>query len=217
MTSTLNSPRPTGFQQRLGDELESLAGLTSVAPEAEARPVPRRTRTVRLRLPLAVAGVAAGVTAAVALPVLSLPGQEARTIGSSAYAVTEERDGTLLLRLDRRDGLAGFQKALDELGVPATALEPSAACTEPWPERIPGASTGLLGPEKGDPPNSIRVDPDDLPDNGHLLLTTGFTSDGRLAVLAPWVVKDIPSCLPGSGEAVHLKSPPTKSLRSDQG
>ncbi|MGP4087848.1 hypothetical protein [Streptomyces sp. KR55] len=203
MTSTLSSPRPTGFQQRLGDELESLALLTSVA--AEARPAPRRTRTVRLRLPLAVAGVAAGVAAAVALPVLSLPGHGAQTIGSSAYAVTKESDGTLLLRLDSRDGLEGFQKALDELGVPATALEPSAACTEPRPEAIPGASTGLRGAEKGDPPNSVRIDPDGLPDNGHLLLTAGFAPDGRMAVLAVSVVKDIPSCLPGSGDIVRVK------------
>src|SRR5207245_1314118 len=102
---------PTGFKKRLGAELSAMAADPVPAPVPATRAPARR----RVRLTVAVA--TAAVAAAVAVPVLSGSGS------SPAYAVTKQSDGSLMLYLNRHDGLSGLQKQLRRMGVRAAALE----------------------------------------------------------------------------------------------
>jgi hypothetical protein len=102
-----------GFEQRLLRELRQVVLANSwVSPE------PRRPaasgRFARVRLPLALAGAAAAALAfaiAVGLPGGGQP--------SKAWAVDQNPDGTVTVRIDSLSDAAGLERELNDAGVPA--------------------------------------------------------------------------------------------------
>ncbi|MBQ0951207.1 hypothetical protein [Streptomyces sp. RK76] len=205
---------PTAFKDRLASELSAMATTTAPAPVAAA---PVR----RLRVPLMAAGVAtAAAAAAVILPSVSGSG------ASPAYAVTEEDDGSVIVDLNRPEGLPGLQKQLKELGIRAVAQQGDKDCAAGYPGGWALAEAVLTYPSD---PGKVRIYPDRLPSriaqgsrptdhvataDGNkkriddvqrpaptLLLVADFEKNGTVRTLTDWVVSEVPSCsLPGRHE-----------------
>ncbi|NHI12022.1 hypothetical protein STPH2_7392 [Streptomyces sp. KO7888] len=195
---------PTAFKDRLASELSAMATATAPASVAAA---PVR----RLRVPLMAAGVAtAAAAAAVILPSVSGSG------ASPAYAVTEEDDGSVIVDLNRPEGLPGLQKQLKELGIRAVAQQGDKDCAAGYPGGWALAKAVLTYPSD---PGKVRIYPDRLPvhdaaadgnkkriddvqrPDPTLLLVADFEKDGTVRTLTDWVVNEVPSCsLPGRRE-----------------
>ncbi|MDI6520359.1 hypothetical protein QMA61_29720 [Streptomyces coelicoflavus] len=191
---------PTGFKDRLANELSAMAHASPAAP---ATPTLGRRR----RAPLMAAGVAAAA-AAVILPSVSGSG------ATPAYAVSEENDGSVLVHLNRPEGLPGLQKQLKALGIRAVALKADDNC----PTKYPFAAYATAKPTLTYPsdPGKVRIYPNRIPDGtgdifeslptsesrpATLLLVAEFRKDGTVRTMTPWLVKDVPSCsLPGTGD-----------------
>ncbi|WP_413807281.1 hypothetical protein [Streptomyces sp. OE57] len=188
---------PTGFKQRLASELSAMA--TDPAPVRATRAPARR-----LRVRFAVAAVAAAAAAAVVVPTLSGSG------ASPAYAVTEQDDGSLILHLDRAEGLPGLQKQLKEMGVRAAVLEGDENCPTGAPPHAPWATAGyaLTFPSA---PGRALIHPDMIPDdtvlpNGKrikgatLLIVAEFGKDHTTKSVSFRLVRKVPKCsVPGIG------------------
>ncbi|MGW2133711.1 hypothetical protein [Streptomyces coelicoflavus] len=198
---------PTGFKDRLANELSAVAHATPAAP---ATPTLGRCR----RAPLMAAGVAAAA-AAVILPSVSGSG------ATPAHAVSEENDGSVLVHLNRPEGLPGLQKQLKALGIRAVALKADDNC----PTKYPFAAYATAKPTLTYPsdPGKVRIYPNRIPDGtgdileslptsesrpATLLLVAEFRKDGTVRTMTPWLVKDVPSCsLPGTGDQDWILPP----------
>jgi hypothetical protein len=134
-----------GFEQRLLRELRQVVLANSwVSPE------PRRPaasgRFARVRLPLALAGAAAAALAfaiAVGLPGGGQP--------SKAWAVDQNPDGTVTVRIDSLSDAAGLERELNDAGVPALVqyLPPGKTCAGAAP--LPGPPPGGGAHPKANP------------------------------------------------------------------
>lgn len=188
---------PTQFKQRLASELSALAAHPTPAPATRA---PAR----RLRLPFAVAAVATAAAAAVVVPTLTGSGS------SPAYAVTQEDDGSLILHLNRPEGLPGLQKQLQKMGVRAAVLEGDKNCPTGAPPHAPWATGGYALTFPSDPGKAV-VHPDLIPDdtvssNGRrvagatLLIVAEFGEDNSTKAVSFRLVSKVPKCsVPGIG------------------
>ncbi|MEU7040019.1 hypothetical protein AB0A77_03040 [Streptomyces varsoviensis] len=177
---------PNGFKKQLAEQLSAMA----TAPAAPAASVPARRR----RTPLAVAAVAA-VAAAVVVPAVSGSGS------TPAYAVNKQADGSLILDLNRAEGLPGLQKQLKKLGVPAVALKADKNCTEAPPAEYWATQFHALTSE----PGKARIRPDMIPHAATLLIVAEFKKDDSVKSVAYRLVKKnkVPTCaVPGIGEGV---------------
>jgi len=179
---------PTGFKQRLSSELSAMATHSAPAPATLA---PSR----RLRVPFtAAAVVAASVAAAVIVPTLSGSG------GSPAYAVSEQDDGSLILHLNRAEGLDGLQKQLTSMGVRAVALEGDENCAEGHPGVGTWATKDPVLTFPSDP-GKVQIHPEIFPKDATLLLVAEFKGDGSVHAMTDWLVPKVPTCsLPGRPE-----------------
>ncbi|GAA2317110.1 hypothetical protein [Streptomyces violaceusniger] len=188
---------PTGFKRRLASELSAMA--TDPAPAAATRAPARR-----FRVRFAVAAVAAAAATAVVVPTLSGSG------ASPAYAVTKQDDGSLVLRLDRPEGLPGLQKQLKEMGVRAAALEGDENCPTGAPPHAPWATAGYAMTVSSDPWSAV-IHPELIPDdtvlpNGKrvkgatLLIVAEFGKDHTTKGVSFRLVEKVPECsVPGIG------------------
>ncbi|WP_326729214.1 hypothetical protein [Streptomyces phaeochromogenes] len=183
---------PTGFKRRLASELSAMATHSVPAP-APAPVTPALSR--RLRVPLtAAAVVAAAVAAAVIVPTLGGSG------GSPAYAVTRQDDGSLILHLNRAEGLDGLQKQLTSMGVRAVALEADESCAEGHPGAGTWATEDPVLTFPSDP-GKAQIHPDIFPKDATLLLVAEFKGDGSVRAMTDWLVEKVPTCsLPGRQE-----------------
>lgn len=190
--------QPTAFKQRLGDELAALEA--SLNPAHITSPAPVRTRPApplrRLRLLLAVGAVAAGAAGAVALPA-AVSGEHG---GSAAYAVSPQRDGTVLVQLLRPDGLPGLIRDLRALGVNAQGLHasPRGRCIEPQPASLDSAIIGRVLPTRPGDVRKLRIDPHAMPKGAVLLVVT---EDHPVSLISFRVVDWAPRCVPTSVSA----------------
>ncbi|MDJ1135716.1 hypothetical protein [Streptomyces iconiensis] len=176
---------PTGFKKQLAAELSAMATTLSPAPAA---PVPARRR----RTPFALAAVAAAA-AAVVVPAMSGSG------GSPAYAVDKQDDGSLILDLNRAEGLPGLQEQLKKLGVPAVALKADKGCTEVSPAEYWATKFESLSSD----PGKARIRTDMIPDNATLLVVAEFKDDDSVKAMSYRLVKKdkAPTCaVPGIGK-----------------
>ncbi|MGW3562858.1 hypothetical protein ACWDSL_02975 [Streptomyces sp. NPDC000941] len=192
---------PTQFKQGLAAELSAMATAQAPAPApAPATRAPAR----RLRLPLAVATVAAAAAAAVVVPALSGSG------GSPAYAVTKKDDGSLILHLNRPEGLPGLQQQLKKMGVRAAALEGDENCPTGAPPHAPWATAGYALTFPSDPGKAV-IHPDLIPDDtvrsdgrrvagATLLIVAEFGKDNATKSVSFRLVSKVPECsVPGIG------------------
>jgi hypothetical protein len=189
---------PTQFKQRLGAELSAMATAPAPAPATRA---PAR----RLRLPLAVATVATAAAAAVVVPTLGGSG------GSPAYAVTKKDYGSLILHLNRHEGLPGLQTQLKKMGVRAAVLEGDENCPTGAPPHAPLASAGGYALTFPSDPGKALIHPDRIPDavvlpNGRrvagatLLIVAEFGRDNATKAVSFRLVSKVPRCsVPGIG------------------
>ena len=179
---------PTGFKQRLSSELSAMATHSAPAPATLAQ-------SRRLRVPFtAAAVVAASVAAAVIVPTLSGSG------GSPAYAVSQQDDGSLILHLNRAEGLDGLQKQLTSMGVRAVALEGDENCAEGHPGVGTWATKDPVLTFPSDP-GKVQIHPEIFPKDATLLLVAEFKGDGSVHAMTDWLVPKVPTCsLPGRPE-----------------
>ncbi|MGY0060115.1 hypothetical protein ACWY4P_26820 [Streptomyces sp. LZ34] len=188
---------PTQFKQRLASELSAMATAPAPVPATRA---PAR----RLRLPLAIATVATAAAAAVVVPTLSGSGT------SPAYAVTKQDDGSLILHLNRPEGLPGLQKQLTKMGVRAAALEGDENCPTGAPPHAPWATAGYAMTFPSAPGKALihpEMIPDDtvLPDGRRvagatLLIVAEFGKDNSTKAVSFRLVSKVPKCsVPGIG------------------
>ncbi|MEV0266474.1 hypothetical protein AB0I49_34730 [Streptomyces sp. NPDC050617] len=178
---------PNGFKKQLAEELSAMATAPSPAPAA---PVPARRR----RTPFAVAAVAAAA-AAIVVPAVSGSGS------TPAYAVDKQDDGSLVLDLNRPEGLPGLQEQLKKLGVPAVALKADKGCTEAPPAEYWATKYLALTSE----PGKARIRPDMIPHAATLLIVAEFKKDDSVKAVSYRLVKKnkVPTCaVPGIGEGV---------------
>ncbi|CDR06659.1 hypothetical protein [Streptomyces iranensis] len=188
---------PTGFKQRLESELSAMA--TDPAPLRATRAPARR-----LRVRFAVTAVAAAAATAVVVPTLSGSG------ASPAYAVTKQGDGSLVLRLDRAEGLPGLQKQLKEMGVRAAVLEGDKKCPTGAPPESPWATEDYAMTFPAQPWKAV-IHPDMIPDaavlpDGRrvgaatLLVVAEFGKDHSTQAVSFRLVEKVPTCsVPGIG------------------
>ncbi|OKJ10385.1 hypothetical protein [Kitasatospora sp. CB01950] len=205
MTSPDRTPSTSHFEQRLGEELTALAAERGAATASAARPSGRR----RPLLAAVAVGAAAVVTALVLPAVLS-----SEHGGSAAYAVTQEPDGTIALKLFDPAGLPGMVATLQRYGVKAAGMEEARSaeeCPLPYPVGT-GVQPSRVVP--GDGPSTVRIDPKLVPAGSTVLLTSGHTAIGGQAVSSFGVraVDTVPSCVPpGVWGKVAPSGPPTAS------
>jgi len=108
-----------GFEERLLTELKRV--VVFEAPAIRSRPaavgsVPPRRRAWRRRTMVAT-GLAAAFAIALAAVLPTLGGERG---SSRAYAVTENRDGTITVEIVSIEDAAGLERKLEEAGVPAS-------------------------------------------------------------------------------------------------
>ncbi len=178
---------PTGFKKQLAAELSARATAPSPGPAASA---PARRR----RAPFALAAVAAA-TAAIVVPTVSGSGS------TPAFAVTKQADGSLILDLNRAEGLPGLQEQLKKLGVPAVALKADKNCTEAPPAEYWATKFHALTSE----PGKARIRTDMIPKKATLLIVAEFKKDDSVKAVSYRLVKKnkVPTCaVPGIGEGV---------------
>ncbi|BAJ28386.1 MULTISPECIES: hypothetical protein [Kitasatospora] len=185
MTSTDHTPSTTRFERALGEELIALAAERAAGSTA---PAPRRRRARRPLLAALAVGAAA-VTAALVLPA-ALGGAHG---GNAAYAVTEESDGTIAIRLFDPDGLDGMVAAVRAHGVKAAGFE-VAHDTDTCPSASPLDSAEPLAMRLSGGP-SVRFDPKDVPAGKTLLLVIEH-GVGRGFTFLTWLVDEVPACVP---------------------
>jgi hypothetical protein len=109
-----SQPPLGGFEQRLLRELRQVIAEGPRLPPEPERPAAARKPFGR-RLPLALAGGAAGAIAIALAGALLLGGGQP----SKAWAVDRNPNGTVTVRIDSLSDAAGLQRKLNEAGVPA--------------------------------------------------------------------------------------------------
>lgn len=136
---TGNSPLPAHLQ-RIGDQLIAAAeNLYAVNPGRSRRrlqpsgAVAALARTPRLALASGVASLATAVTLAVVFATAAAP---------PAYALTQNANGTYTITInDIAAGVPALNIKLKQLGIDATAVPVTAACSAPVQIGGPGALT----------------------------------------------------------------------------
>ncbi|MDP9613412.1 hypothetical protein [Streptomyces demainii] len=188
---------PTGFKRRLASELSAMA--TAPAPVGATRAPARR-----LRVRFAIAAVATAAATAVVVPTLSGSG------AAPAYAVTKQDDGSLILHLDRPEGLPGLQKQLKEMGVRAAVLEGDKNCPTGAPPEAPWATMDYAMTVSSQPWSAI-IRPDMIPDDtvlpdgrrvkgATLLIVAEFGKNHTTKGVSFRLVEEVPKCsVPGIG------------------
>lgn len=212
MNSTRRTPSTSSFEQKLGEELAALAAERGTAPAA--RPSVLRRRPL---LAAAAIGVAA-VVAALVLPTM-LGGEHG---GNTAYAVTQESDGTIAVQLRDPAALADVVATLRRYGVRAVGMEEAKTaeeCTLPEPKGT-RAQNGRTHP--GDGAGTVRIDPKLVPPGSTVLLTAGRTQVGTMVTdsFRVIVVDAVPACVPApqifvwgtADPSAVLSAPPTPTV-----
>lgn len=185
------STTPTGFRQRLREELEIAAAhrpdLADFPPSAPQR---------RSRVPVAVGAAALALGGAVVLPIAYSGSAPA------AYAVTADDDGSVLIELNKPSGLPGLQDALRKAGVNAVVMQASSVgqCTDPQPAGLP-AGESVRVHRWDDPLDSLRINPAAMPTDATFLLVADTI--GEQIVLSSSVTNSVPACVPSTTTAIE--------------
>lgn len=183
------------FEDRLWSELVALhSTLAAEAPPAGAVAV-RRRRAPRARLVARVAVLAAVLAATLAI--LSTFNNGAST---PAYAVTQNRDGSVTVTIDELVGVDGANGQLAALGVPIRVAAPEAGCQVP-PGRFRSAP---LMPELrtrlyayvSQPQHGVKIDPALVPAGDTLLLAAREGQSGVVLLSVALYRGPAPACLP---------------------
>ncbi|MGW4378592.1 hypothetical protein [Kitasatospora sp. NPDC004531] len=188
MTRPSRTPSTSHFEQLLGEELSALAAERAAASA-------RRPGVLRRRPLLAAVAVgAAAVVTALVLPAIlgSAHG------GNAAYAVTQESDGTIALKLRDPAALPDLVATLQRYGVRAAGIEQARTpeeCTLPEPV---GTRAQADRVRPGDGPGTVRIDPKLVPPGSTVLLTAGRTEvgGGVMSSFRAVVVDAVPACVP---------------------
>jgi hypothetical protein len=127
------------------------------------------------------------------------------TVGTTAFAVTREPDGTVTLTIKQLAGITGANAKLATLGVRARAVPVIAGCTA-----SPVVSGLVTPPQSANPPLlrthrpspafvSVRIDPSKIPAGETLVLAANQSSRPYVTMLAQEMVRGpVPSCLGNS-------------------
>ncbi|NUP52423.1 MAG: hypothetical protein HOW97_34635 [Catenulispora sp.] len=174
----------TKFADHLFEELmeQHADALTAVPVQTPARR--RLTRPV-----WASAGtVAAAATAAVGFTVFSGT--------ASAYAVTDNHDGTLTVKVTKPSGIAGANAELQKMGSRVAVVQASAGCPSIETFRAPTEGNGQteVTVQMAGDPSAITVSASGLPADETALVVYNFdngkTSTGMVPIKGP-----APSCV----------------------
>lgn len=180
----------TNFAESLFEDLmaEHGAELTSAVPSAAPSPAPSRRRYARPAW--AGAGtVAAGAAAVVGFTVFGG--------AASAYAVTDNHDGTVTVAVSKAEGIAGANAKLKQLGASVVVLKATPGCPSIDSFAAPGAKGGrtTLGLQSGpDGESQVTVQAQGLPKNETMLVTFGFDGAGAQAA-AVLTDRPVPACV----------------------
>jgi hypothetical protein len=147
------------FENRLWSDLLNEHGADLAMP---ARPTRRRTRGV-----LPATAAALSVVLMMVVVALSL---SANTT-SPAYAVSQDSDGTITVKIKELAGISGANQQLAKLGVPVRArpekvYSPTCKLT---PMRTPSLFTKILHPSRQ--PFAVKIDPNAIPPGATLLIS----------------------------------------------
>jgi hypothetical protein len=186
----------TRFEDRLLAELMPLVGAMRpaepVVPGARFRarqgavlPVPRRRIAALL-------GVVLLVVVGLGLATALWPHQ----LATSAYAVQQQSDGSVLVTVNDLTDPRGLESALASNHVPATVLVviPGQACAEL--AQTMDASGAIQG--RPDHPNVVSIRPDLIPAGSRAVLGLVGSGSGRLVTLFTVVAGPAPVCFPGA-------------------
>ncbi|MHA6758139.1 hypothetical protein [Streptacidiphilus sp. PAMC 29251] len=155
--------------------------------------------------PHSTAGTGPGASAAPTTPTLQgtagTPGTGDLNIVNADYAVQSKPGGTVAVQLFGPKGVPGLQAALDQAGIPAAVMTPSASCHEAienddsgrynLAQVLPPSGSGGHGGPAG---MYQLIRPSAIPAGDHLLFIARF--DGPVKALGILLVLQVPSCVP---------------------
>ncbi|WP_037913138.1 hypothetical protein [Actinacidiphila yeochonensis] len=218
---------PEHFRQQLADELNARA--TAMSATAGHRAVVR-LRTPRRPVAYALGAAAAAAAVAVALPLASgshstrqaapeargitdvAPGTSSAPQGSSGslgagldivnadFTVRSEPGGAVAVELFDPKGVSGLQAALDEAGIPAKVLTPTASCHATVEHDPSGQSTlaKVMPPAEShrgsDGGIQHVIHPSAIPSGDHLLFVARFAPD-QVSTVSASLVRQVPGCV----------------------
>ncbi|GAA1960372.1 hypothetical protein [Catenulispora subtropica] len=178
----------TKFADHLFENLMDEHGDALTArPVAASAPVAARRRFARPAW--ASAGTVAAATAA-ALGFTVFGGT------ASAYAVTDNHDGTLTVKVTKPSGIAGANDQLKKMGSRVAVVEAKPGCPSIDTFRAPGNDGHALVDVmvKGGDPNSITVSASGLPNDETALVVYSFDHDKATTAMVP-VKGQVPTCV----------------------
>jgi hypothetical protein len=175
------------FEDRLWDELVEQHGALLLEPPPAALPrtlvpVGRTSRALRRLLPIAALGTAlAGVIAAL---VIGLGGGG---VGTPAYAVTANGDGTVTVTIREIVGIEGANAKLAALGVPVRVVPVKPDCPAVGkgsaPDRVsPEREHTVLSPVGPAGSASVKITPAAIPSGDTLVLGARQLDAGAIAL-----------------------------------
>lgn len=178
----------TKFADHLYENLMAEHGeALTAAPARTLAAAPARRRLTR---PVwASAGtVAAAATAAVGFTVFSGT--------ASAYAVTDNHDGTLTVKVTKPSGIAGANSELKKMGSRVAVIEATPGCPSIDTFAAPGhgGRTEVTVQLQGGDPNAITVSASGLPADETALVVYSFDHGKGATAMVP-VKGKIPTCV----------------------
>jgi hypothetical protein len=219
MYAALRPQAPGNAAELTGAVRQRLAGEFGPPPRRDRR-VPGRGRPGRRRLLLAAGAITAAAATAIVVPAV-LPGRDAGSLVTAAWAVQHNQDGTVEVTFKQARDAIGLQRALRAEGVPAYVryipwvstgnghYRPAQTCGQTGPGNLPGGQRNVAilgevfpflaagGAPRGD---ALTIRPAGIPKGDAILIEVarfpgdgGFGSNVGDAVLGN---DDPPTCRP---------------------
>jgi len=178
----------TNFADSLFEDLMEAHGAELAA--SAAAPSAGATRRRYTRPAWATVGtVAAAGAAAVGFTVFGST--------ASAYAVTDNHDGTVTVSVTKAGGIAGANAKLHQMGASVVVMKATPGCPSIQSFATPGQTGGKtrIGLQNGPSgPTTVTVQAKDLPKNDTMLIAFEF-GDGKGQLASVLTAGPVPSCV----------------------
>lgn len=198
MYTALRPQAPGNAGELTGAVRQRVAGEFGTPPRLD-RLVPGRGRPGRRRVLLTAGAIAAAAAAAIVVPAV-LPGRDAGSLVTAAWAVQHDKNGTIEVTFKQARDAAGLQRALRAEGVPAYVryipwvptgngdYRPARTCRPTGPGNLPGGQRNVAilegvfpflaagGAPRGD---ALTIRPSRIPAGDAILIEVAwFPGDG---------------------------------------